>query len=242
MTNTQAWETITQPRLLNDVSYCATISARIWSRVEIRDAESCWEWKRRLGNNGYPYISLLGRGIGPFGVHRVIFVISQQKAIRSGFQVCHKCDNRKCCNPAHYFEGTAKDNMRDCISKNRFKLPPKRPGESNKNCKLSADQVKQIIARFTPRSRGQGSREALAKEFNVSGMTIYRIAHGYRVQFQEHTENIGDNELTEIKKTELLREFVPNKKFGPGSRTFLAVKYGIAPWAVSRIVSHGTVK
>ena len=44
-----------------------------------------------------------------------------------GYDICHLCDNRKCVNPAHLFQGTRKDNMVDAKNKNRvangFRLP-----------------------------------------------------------------------------------------------------------------------
>jgi hypothetical protein len=44
--------------------------------------------------------------------------------------------------------------------------------------KLTADQVAEIKARFTPRSRGLNGRLALSTEFGVHPNTIWNIATG----------------------------------------------------------------
>src|ERR1043165_4028348 len=49
---------------------------------------------------------------------------------------CHTCDNPNCVNPAHLFEGTAKDNIQDASRKKRLHLQKKT------HCKLGHPLLK----------------------------------------------------------------------------------------------------
>lgn len=81
--------------------------------------ESCWEWKSSLGKDGYGQFRL---GNTMVKAHRFSFEMYNQKKIEAGKFICHVCDNKKCVNPEHLFEGTPKDNTQDAINKGRIKI------------------------------------------------------------------------------------------------------------------------
>lgn len=57
----------------------------------------------------------------------------------------HACDNRPCCNPAHLFEGTQKDNIADMIAKGRGNLQKgAQRGEKNPRAKITRAQAEEI--------------------------------------------------------------------------------------------------
>ena len=53
--------------------------------------------------------------------HRVLHE-SLHGALDRATMVCHSCDNPPCCNPAHLWAGTAKDNAADMVAKKRHPL------------------------------------------------------------------------------------------------------------------------
>jgi hypothetical protein len=90
--------------------------AHFWSRVDAsRGADSCWSWTGALDSGGY---GQCGRDRRLHKTHRVAWMLTHGE-IPDGLVVCHHCDNRRCCNPAHLFVGTQGDNVRDMVRKGR---------------------------------------------------------------------------------------------------------------------------
>ena len=129
------------------------IKDKIKDNIKITE-NGCWEWQKAINRSGYGIVKFKGSG---FGVHRVSFGVFKH-AIPEGLNVCHSCDNRKCCNPDHLFLGTQLENIRDKIDKGR------------QYTKLSLDEVLSI--RHDTRTQ-----KVIAKEYGVSQMTISRIKH-----------------------------------------------------------------
>lgn len=125
----------------------------------------CWLWNGYTAPNGYGMVSIAPYRRGY--AHRAAWTVANGP-IPDGMQVCHRCDNPPCVNPAHLFLGTVIDNMRDMSTKGRA---PR--GERAGGVKLTEAQVRDIRA-----STKSGSD--LAREYGVSRSCISTIVTGQR--------------------------------------------------------------
>jgi len=125
----------------------------------------CWEWTACVDSTGYGVIRYLGAGRK---AHRVAYE-TMVAAIPKGMCVCHRCDNPRCCNPAHLFLGTHADNMRDMTAKGRH-VP------TYCRAKLTEAQVLDVRARI---ARGE-SDCSIARVYALSSTAVRSIRLGLR--------------------------------------------------------------
>lgn len=115
----------------------------------------CWEWTAATLPSGY--------GRFKFGTiqyaHRFSFYIFNGD-LCEGMEVCHTCDNPKCVNPAHLWQGTKSDNMRDAATKGR-----------TNTVKLSPDDVRSIRNLHNLKY----SSDEIAQRYGVTAETIWAI-------------------------------------------------------------------
>lgn len=132
-----------------------------WSKVNVKGPNDCWEWTACLKQGNYGRFGLCGK---IELAHRVAFIdIYGMQNIKNC--VLHKCDNPRCCNPNHLFEGTIQDNNQDMIKK----------GRGNQGIrKLNSEAVK--VIRWMLKNKPQrGLATKLARLYNINKTTINQI-------------------------------------------------------------------
>lgn len=145
---------------------CRPLMDRFMEKVN--KTETCWIWTGCIDKKGYGQISP-GRRLSSKRAHRVSYELFVEP-IPKGLLVCHKCDNRACVNPDHLFLGTAADNTRDMMIKNRGNSAR---GERHRSAKLTVEKVLEIRERS---SKGESNRK-LAREYGVGPDQISRIVN-----------------------------------------------------------------
>lgn len=89
----------------------------LWRYVKIGAPDECWPWQAARRRRGYGTFTVNHRSLVS---HRIAYQLATGENPGDLF-VCHTCDNPPCCNPAHLFLGTHRENMRDMVSKRRHR-------------------------------------------------------------------------------------------------------------------------
>lgn len=149
-----------------------TLEDRFWEKVDRRGPDECWEWVAATNPGGYGVFRRSGRNVL---AHRMAFELvngplpakRQGRTGARGVVVCHQCDNRACCNPAHLFAGSQAQNLADMDAK----------GRRNTFRKLTAEQADEIKAAITGRL---GEQKELAIKYGISQQLVNDIVRGRR--------------------------------------------------------------
>lgn len=148
----------TEPQALDRSAFSETAIRLFHSKVKVDAVTECWPWLGMPSPKGYGTFKLHKA----YRAHRVALCLTGV-SIPKGMQVCHRCDNPICCNPAHLFVGTNQDNRNDCVQKGR-----QQHGERHCCAKLTVEDVRFIRQ---PVKNGKGTT-ALGRIYNVNEATI----------------------------------------------------------------------
>lgn len=99
------------------------VARRFWNHVLKAGPEECWLWtSARAGGrapfNQYGHVSI------PYSfdasrhayAHHLSFYLENGRWPAQDLWVLHRCNNSLCVNPAHLYEGTPKQNIRDAVA------------------------------------------------------------------------------------------------------------------------------
>ena len=148
--------------------------ARFWSKVDRCGPDECWLWLAAVRRED--------EGYGAFYFNkkqqpasRIAWILTFGQIADSTTEVCHTCDNPRCCNPAHLFLGTRQQNNDDKVAKGRHAF-----GERVGTATLTEGQAREIkdmkpVGRTPP-----GYRSSIADRFSVSCETVTEIWAGRR--------------------------------------------------------------
>jgi hypothetical protein len=139
-----------------------------WARV--KKTNGCWEWQGKCNVEGYGKLRWHGK---LYRAHRIAAWLSGlvetprgPSGIADTF-ILHRCDNRRCCNPEHFFLGSQSDNAKDAYVKNRLAK-----GEHVGTAKLTNIQADEIRKEY---AKGYRFQKDIAKEYGVSQSVVCNI-------------------------------------------------------------------
>lgn len=142
------------------------VRARIDATLDKRPhLKGCWVWLGVTSPKGYGWAKAGGKRRVP--AHRLAYVLANgpMPLLTGGKPTCvlHRCDNPPCCNPAHLFLGSNRDNIDDMLAKGRS-----RKGERHGRAKLTETDVLAILG-------SADTDAALAQQFGVTTATIVAV-------------------------------------------------------------------
>lgn len=214
---------------------CESLRKRFEQHVDRRGPTECWPWTYTTDLAGYGILTFANK---LQRAHRLAYLFAKgpigQFASYRSMSVCHTCDNPACCNPAHLFVGTDRDNVHDMVAKGRIQR-----GEKHYAAKLTAEQVLAI--------RADKRRDRLvAADYGVSRGTVAGLRRNGSWPSLGPIENNTDRHTesalrgSDVHGAKLTDEQVLAIRADPRTRKEIAKDYEITQGYVTGIKTRAT--
>lgn len=146
---------------------------RFFQKLHRDKADCCWPWKGGSGSFGHGRFRI---GKHLYSPHRIAFTIANGPIKDRRAYVLHTCDNPACCNPAHLYLGTPKDNVRDMRERGR------RVTGNKRSFQPTAEQLSEILT-------SSESATALGERYGVHRHMINRIRRENGIDTTDYQAN-----------------------------------------------------
>jgi hypothetical protein len=151
-----------------------TTEQRFWAKVDKTLGHGpdgdCWLWIGATNDAGYGKLAANGSQV--YRAHRFSYELVQGP-LESTICVLHKCDVRRCVNPAHLFEGDRAANNKDCASKGRT-----RGGQGKGSAHPKAVLNEYLVERIWALRRLRLSVRIIAVALGLNRSTVKNVVHG----------------------------------------------------------------
>lgn len=145
---------------------------RFESNIDKNGPDGCWLWTGVIytsKRNGYGRLTMNAAKID-MAAHRFSWMYYYNSPIPGKLVCCHSCDVRLCVNPEHILMGTQKNNIKDCMLKDR-------------RCPKYKRDMRIAMAR--DRHNGTTIND-IKKKYSISPGTLY-----YHLRSKEIVEKFG---------------------------------------------------
>ena len=201
--------------------------SRFFGKISINPITNCWEWTAAYRVNGYGLLGTqAGKKPGMILAHRFSYE-TFIGPIPDGHFICHRCDVRRCVNPAHLFAGTPSHNVNDSRDKGRMRGP----------AKLTPEKVIEIRNLY---ASGKYSTCVLAKQYDVTNGCIWGIVRFKNWKWVPKTA--ADYECIKARICVKLSDEdfeIIKKLYTPKTSKILARRFGVTQTRIIQIGKHG---
>lgn len=163
-------------------------AGRFWAKADRSGGpDACWNWQAGCYPAGYGIFSVTRRERK--AAHRFAYELTYGP-VPDGAMVLHSCDNKLCVNPAHLRAGSATDNVRDAVERDRHAR-----GERNGGARLTEAQALEVLQL----ARSGVPTGEVAERFGISAIHVRSIARGLRWKHLHARESTAEELVDQVR-------------------------------------------